>query len=48
MSAQQFEQHYEHTIQDFDFKPGALILMHNPGAEFDKVKPCYCGPMVVI
>jgi hypothetical protein len=37
-SAQQFERHFEHTIHDFNFKPGALVLMHNPGVEFDKVK----------
>ncbi len=47
-SAWQFEWHYEHTIRDFNFKPGALILVCNPSVEFNKVKPCYCGPMVVI
>jgi transposase InsO family protein len=47
-SARQFERHFEHTIHDFDFKPGALVLVRNPGAEFDKVKPRYCGPMLVV
>jgi hypothetical protein len=46
--ARQFERHFEHTIHDFDFKPGTLVLVHNPGAEFDKVKPRYCGPMLVV
>ena len=46
--AQQFEKHFEHTIHDFDFKPGALVLVRNPGVEFDKVKPQYCGPMLVV
>ena len=31
-SARQFERHFEHTIHNFDFKPGALVLVRNPGA----------------
>ncbi len=47
-SAQQFERQHTHTIRDFNFKPGALVLMCNPSAEMDKVKPRYCGPMLVV
>jgi hypothetical protein len=47
-SAQQFERQHAHTIRDFDFKPGALVLVRNPGAEMDKTKPRYFGPMLVI
>jgi hypothetical protein len=48
ISAWQFKRHFKHTIHDFDFKPGTLILVRNPGVEFDKVKPQYCGPMLVV
>jgi hypothetical protein len=48
VSAQWFEQQHEHTIQDFNFKPGTLVLVRNPGAEHNKAKPRYCGPMVVV
>ena len=47
-SVQQFERQHEHTIHDFNFKPGALVLVRNPGTEHDKTKPRYCGPMVVV
>ena len=47
-SAQQFERQHAHTIRDFDFRPGTLVLVRNPGAELDKVKPRYCGPMLVV
>ena len=47
-SAQHFEWQHAHTIRDFDFKPGKLVLVCNPGTEHDKVKPRYCGPMVVV
>jgi len=48
MSAQHFEWQHAHTIHNFDFKPSKLVLVCNPGAEHDKVKPHYCGPMVVV
>ena len=38
-SAQQFKQQHTHTIRDFDFKPGTLVLICNPGMEMDKTKP---------
>ncbi len=47
-SAWKFECYYEHTICDFDFKPGALVLVRNPGTELDKAKPRYCRPIVVV
>jgi hypothetical protein len=48
VSAHQFEQQHACTICNFDFKPDALVLIHNPGAEMDKTKPWYFGPMLVI
>jgi len=47
-SAQQFKWQHAHTIRDFNFKPGTLVLVHNPSVDHDKVKPHYCGPMVVV
>ena len=50
-SVQQFEQAYEKSIKDFDFKPGVLVLVCNSSIETDlgrKSKPRYLGPMVVI
>ena len=47
-SAHQFERQHACTIRDFDFKPGALVLIRNPGMEMDKTKPRYFGPMLVI
>jgi hypothetical protein len=47
-SAQQFERHHAHTIQDFNFQPGDLVLVCNLGTELNKAKPRYCGPMLVV
>lgn len=50
-SIAQFEKRYANTIVDYDFKPGALVLVRNITAEKDlggKVRPRYLGPMVVI
>jgi hypothetical protein len=47
-SAQQFERQHQHTIHDYTFTPGTLVLVCNPGAELDKTKPRYYGPMVVM
>jgi len=50
-SVQQFERTFKNTIHNHDFKPGALILVHNSSIETDlsrKMKPCYFGPMVVV
>jgi hypothetical protein len=48
VSAQQFERHFEHSIHNFDFQPGDLILICNPGVELDKAKPHYCRPMLMV
>jgi hypothetical protein len=50
-SVRQFERQHEKAIQDFNFKPGALVLVRNSTIDSDlgrKTKPRYCGPMVVI
>ncbi|KAF8590752.1 hypothetical protein K439DRAFT_1611689 [Ramaria rubella] len=50
-SIAQFEKDHEHTIHDYDFKPGLLILVQNTQIEMDhsrKCKPCYQGPMVMV
>jgi len=50
-SVRQFEQTHECALHDFDFKPGALVLIHNSSIEMDlgrKSKPCYLGPMVIV
>ena len=47
-SAHQFEKHHTNTICNFDFAPGALILVHSTGSNMDKTRPCYYGPMVIL
>jgi len=50
-SVRQFERAHEKTLCDFDFKPGALVLVRNSSIETDlgrKSKPRYFGPMVVV
>src|SRR6266702_8927969 len=50
-SVQQFERQYVNTIRNFDFQPGALVLVQNSSIEMDlsrKAKPRYIGPMVVV
>ena len=46
-----FEQAHEHTIRDFAFEPGDLVLLRN--SAIDKVlnrktKPRYMGPMITV
>ena len=46
-----FEHRFAHTIRDFDFRPGSLVLILNKKIEPTsnaKCKPRYFGPMVVI
>jgi len=43
----QFEKCYANTIRDFDFVPGALVLVHNTSLNMDKMKLHYLGPMIV-
>jgi hypothetical protein len=50
-SVRQFERTYENTIRDFNFSPGALVLVRNSSIETDlgrKSKPRYVGPMVIV
>jgi len=51
VSIADFECRFANTIQDFDFKPGSLVLVLNKKVEpasNAKCKPHYFGPMVVI
>src|SRR5258708_4915372 len=48
---EQFEKRHGSRIIDFDFKPGALVLVRNTRIEESlnrKTKPRYLGPMVVV
>ena len=48
---EQFEKKHLSRIVDFDFKPGALVLVRNTRVEDSlnrKTKPRYLGPMVVV
>jgi hypothetical protein len=50
-SIRQFEKSIRSSIIDFDFQPGALVLVRNSSVETSldrKTKPRYFGPMVVI
>lgn len=50
-SVRQFERAHEKSLHDFDFKPGALVLVCNSSIETDlrcKSKPHYLGPMVIV
>ncbi|KIN98681.1 hypothetical protein M404DRAFT_113236, partial [Pisolithus tinctorius Marx 270] len=51
MSVKDFITRFAHTIQDFNFEPGSLILVRNSRIEREldhKTKPCYLGPMIVV
>ena len=48
---ERFEKRHTSRIIDFDFKPGALVLVRNSRIEESlnrKTKPRYTGPVVVI
>jgi hypothetical protein len=47
-SAWQFERQHAHTIRDFNFTPGALILIFSAGSDMDKTRLRYYGPMVML
>ena len=50
-AALRFERDHTHTIRDFNFKAGALVLVRNTAIEKAlnrKMRPRYFGPMVVI
>ena len=51
LAAQAFEDAHAKTIQDFNFKKGALVLLRNTKIEKSlnrKMKPRYLGPLLVI
>ena len=50
-SVKHFLERFRHTVQDFDFAPGVLVLVRNSrvAKELDqKTKPRYLGPMVIV
>jgi len=50
-AARRFEREHEHTIRDFDFEKGSLVLMRNTQIEKAlnrKMRPRYLGPLIVI
>jgi len=50
-SVKQFTRQFMNTIRDYDFQPGALVLVRNSAIETDlgrKAKPRYLGPMVIV
>jgi hypothetical protein len=50
-SVAQFEKDHANLIVDYDFEPGALVLVRNTPIESElsrKTKPRYLGPLVVI
>jgi hypothetical protein len=50
-AAMRFEKEHSHTIQNFDFKLGDLVLLRNTAIEKAlnrKMRPRYTGPLIVI
>ena len=50
-AVRRYEKVYGNTIEDYDFKPGDLVLVRNTGVEKSlntKMSPRYLGPMVVV
>jgi hypothetical protein len=47
-SARQFEKQHAHTLHNFNFTPGSLVLVRNASMNMDKTKPRDLGPMVVL
>lgn len=51
LAAKRFEDRYRHTIQDFNFKKGDLVLIRNTQIEKSlnrKMRPRYLGPLIVV
>ncbi|KII92435.1 hypothetical protein PLICRDRAFT_103138 [Plicaturopsis crispa FD-325 SS-3] len=52
VSAAAFERRHAHIVHDYDFQPGALVLVLNkrlaPPGSNTKCRPRYFGPMVVV
>jgi hypothetical protein len=50
-AVKRYEKVHEHTIKDYDFKPGELVLVRHTKVEKSlnsKMEPRYLGPMVVV
>ncbi|KZT20071.1 hypothetical protein NEOLEDRAFT_1076409 [Neolentinus lepideus HHB14362 ss-1] len=50
-AARCFEKEHMHTIRDFDFKRGDLVLIRNTAIEKSlnhKMRPRYLGPLIVV
>ncbi|KAJ7137134.1 hypothetical protein C8R44DRAFT_608372 [Mycena epipterygia] len=50
-AVRRYEKIHEHTIRDFNFKPGDLVLVRNSMVEKSlntKMAPRYLGPMIVV
>ncbi|KAI0045513.1 hypothetical protein FA95DRAFT_1495407 [Auriscalpium vulgare] len=50
-NARRFEEEHSHTIRDFDFKCGTLVLMRNTAIEKSlnhKMRPHYLSPLFII
>lgn len=50
-AVKEFEKKFENTTRDYNFKPGAMVLVRNTRVEKElnrKTKPRYLGPMVVL
>ncbi|EJU00321.1 hypothetical protein DACRYDRAFT_42349, partial [Dacryopinax primogenitus] len=51
VSVQRFRVKYHSQIRDYDFQPGALVLLRNSrndGDLRDKMQPWYLGPYVMV
>ena len=50
-AARRFEEDHQHTIRDYNFQPGSLVLMRHTQIEKSldrKMRPRYTGPLIVI
>jgi hypothetical protein len=50
-AARRFEEQHLHTLKDFDFPRGSLVLMHNTQIEKSlnkKMRARYIGPLIVV
>ena len=44
----QFEKQHMHSIHNYDFNPGTLILICNIGSDMNKTKPHYYDLMIIL
>src|SRR5271156_6402717 len=50
-AATRFEKEHSHTLKEFDFKPGDLVLIHNTAIEKSlnrKMRARYLGPVIIL